>query len=220
MNRIHRHGLTLPELILGTAMLAIIGAALASFTTAMAAGWTNSDKQFKIENASKRSADSLETALADVLYVAQSQSTTTAVQGSFMFYWSQDGGLVATDRKAQLGEMNLIEYSPADKTVYIYKPKSTLTSSQQATLMSDNWGDPTSSAIVSYFKNLESIEKTPLVGGSDSGINVTEAMWKNFTPIGGRPMTTFTLRLSNGGAEDTSAGTVPSRAARKPTNFG
>lgn len=219
MHRKYRHGLTLPELIIGTAMIAMIGAALASFTTAMAAGWTNSESKFKVENASKRAGEALETELANILYVAQSQPSQFHSQGPYLFYWAQDGGLVASDQKAQLAEMALIEYNATDKAVYIYKPKTSLTPSQRTTLASDNWGDPTSTAIISYFKSLDCVEVKPLVGGANSGIEVTSATWRNFTPTGAKSMTSYSLSLSNAGFEDRASGTVPSKAGRKPTNF-
>jgi hypothetical protein len=211
-----RHGMTLPELIIGSVMIAMLGTALASFTTAMAAGWKNSDQQFKIENASKRSGDALESTLSNMLYVAQYKSATTASPGSYVFYWNQDNG---ADKKAQLGEMALVEYATDEKAVWLYKPKSTLTLSQQTTLNNENWGDPTSAAIVTYFKGLDSIERTPVVGGAASGIDVSKANFNYFAPTGSKPMTSYNMTLVNSGAEDTSSGTIPLRASKKPTNF-
>lgn len=220
MNRTRKHALTLPELIIGTAMLAIIGAALASFTTAMAAGWTNSDSQFKIENATKRTSDALESTLAGMRYVAQSKASTSSSPGSYVFYWSKDGVSASADRKAQLGEMALMEYVPADKTVWVYKPKTTgLTASQKATLQSDTWGDQTSAEILTYFKGLDSIEKVPLVGGATSGIDVNSANFNYFTPTGSKSMTSYQLELKKGTATKSSSGSVPMRAGQKPTNF-
>ena len=219
MNRTSRRGLTLPELIIGTMMLGMIGTALAGFTTAIAAGWRNSERQFKIENASSRSADQLESQLSAMLYVAQNKSWSSDSPSSYVFYWAQDGGLVATDKKAQLGEMSLIEYDPADKAIWLYKPKSTLNSSQRTTLSASSWGNPTSPAIVTYFKGLDSIEKVPLVGGTDSGIEVDSGNFTHFTPTGAKSMTSYTMTLTNENAQDSSAGTIPMRVKKKPSNF-
>ncbi len=212
--------MTLPELIIGTAMLGMIGTALASFTTAMSAGWRNSEQQFKIENASKRSGEELETTLSNMLYVAQGKSSSSTSADSSVFYWNQDGGLVAADKKAQLGEMALMEYDSAQKTIWLYKAKTTgLSNPQKTTLSSDNWGDPTLPAIVTYFKSLDSVERTPLIGGADSGIDVASASFNYFMPTGSKAITSYTLKLVSGTAESSSSGSIPMRAGRKPSNF-
>jgi hypothetical protein len=218
--RTRRHGMTLPELIIGTLMIGMIGTALASFTTAMAAGWENSNRQFKIESTSKRSAEALETVLSNMLYVAQNKVWSSSSSNSYVFYWSQDGGLVATNAKAELGEMALIEYEPADKTIWQYKPKSTLNATQHTILSNSSWGDPTSAERVSYFKSLDCVERTPLVGGgTQGGIEVESANFSHFTPTGSRSMTAYSMNVVEGNAADTSAGTVPMRAKKKPSNF-
>lgn len=218
-SRTTRRGMTLPELVIGTMMLGIIGTALASFTMAMAAGWENSDRRFKVENAAKRSADVLEATLSNMLYVAQNKTWSSASPSSYVFYWAQDGGLVATDKKAQLGEMALIEFDSANKTIWIYKAKTSLNAGQTTTLSADNWGDPTAPAIVTYFKGLDSVEKTPLVGGTSSGIDIESANFSYVTPAGSKSMTAYSMRLTSGNAQDSSAGTIPMRARKKPTNF-
>lgn len=219
-NRMHRRGLTLPELIIGSTMLAMIGTALTSFTLAMSAGWANSDKQFKVENASKRTGDQLDATLSGMLYVAQNKTPTNQSPSSYVFYWNKDGASVAADQKAQLGEMALLEFDPATKSVRLFTPKTSgLNATQTATLNADSWGDPTSAAIVTYFKGLDSVEMTPIIGGASSGIDVDSATFTHFTPVGSKPMTSYTLQLANGTASDSSSGTVPMRGGRKPTNF-
>lgn len=223
MNRSHRtkrRGLTLPELIIGTAMLGMIGTALTSFTLAMSAGWANSDKQFKIENASKRTGDQLESTLSGMLYVAQVKQSSEGSPNTHVFFWSKDNLPTKADQKAQLGEMSLVEYDATEKSVRLYKPKAAgLTAAQTTTLLNANWGDPTAPAIVDYFKSLDSVEVTPLIGGAGSDIAVEGATFKHFTPVGSKPMTTYSMRLRNGNAEDARSGTVPMRAGRKPQNF-
>lgn len=219
-NRTRRRGLTLPELIIGSAMLAMIGTALTSFTLAMSAGWANSDRQFKVENASKRTGDQLESALSGMLYVAQNKTPTTQSPSSYVFYWAKDGVNVAADQKAQLGEMALLEFDPATKSIRLFAPRTSgLNGTQTATLNADAWGDPTLPAIVTYFKSLDSVEMTPIVGGAASGVDVESATFTHFTPVGSKPMTSYLLNLANGTASDSNSGTVPMRGGRKPTNF-
>lgn len=208
------------ELIIGSAMVSMIGLATASFTVAVAAGWTQSEQQFNAENASKRSGDQIEQVLEHMRYVAQSKSSTSSSPGSYVFYWSKDGVLTSADRKAQLGEMALIEYDAVGKTISIYQPKSTgLTAAQLTTLSADSWGDPTNPAIVTYFKSLDSVESKPIVGGTGSTIDVAAASFDCFTPVGAKPMTAYELNVTDGNAQGRAYGSVPQRAAVKPTNF-
>lgn len=223
MNRTHRilrRGLTLPELLIGTAMLGMIGTALTTFTLAMSAGWADSEQQFKLENASKRTGDQVESTLAGMLYVAQVKEPTVGSENAYLFFWNKDSLPVKADDEAQLGEMGLIEYDPASKAVRLFKPRTTgLTPAQTTTLAQQNWGDPTSPAIIDYFKALDSVEMTPVVGGENSDISVESVQVKHFTPLGAKPMTAYSMRISNGSAEETRSGTVPMRAGRKPKNF-
>ena len=117
-----RRGLTLAELILGTAMLGIVMMAAAGLMTAVAAGWKSGDTVARVANVGDRAGLRVEESLAAALYVLQVKAPASAGAASYVFYWKSDGVTGVADGKAQLGEMALIEFDPTTKAVRLYEP--------------------------------------------------------------------------------------------------
>ena len=116
--------------------------------------------------------------------------------------------------------MALIQYDSVGKALKIYAARSSgLNVAQTATLSAETWGDPTSPAIITYFKSLDSVESTAIVGGTACSTDVLSANFRYFTPTGGKPMAAYQLDIQNGSSQGSTFGSIAIRAGRKPVNF-
>lgn len=200
--------------------------ALATFATAASSGWKHSDDEFKTRNADSRSVAQMQDALSKMLCVVQVNPGDTAGGAAYLFCWQKDSFGGSADKKAQFGEMALIEYEPSTKAVWLYQVKnvSAMTASELTAAGSESWGDYTSPAIVTYFKTSSIVApRTPLVGGffgsSNGGIQVVAAQFARFTATNGKPLASYRLLLGDSIASVAAYGNVALRAAQTPANL-
>lgn len=219
-----RRGLTMVELLIGLVVMGVMMLALSSFVSAVAQSWKNSSEELKTVNAATVAKAQMQDVLGSMLYVVQNKQGGAAGEASYVFYWKHDA-LVADDGLAQFGEMALLEFDPATMGVKLYeaKPVGQMNATELTLAESTDWGDPTSEAIISYFKS-SSVVATPItvVGRATadaSGVDVEAAKLEYFAPAGVKPITNFDLSLSDDGATSRSYGSVAMRSARTPTNL-
>lgn len=204
------------------AMLGIIALAVASFTLAVAAGWRNDDGAFRLANLSARAGGRVQDAIARMLYVAQAQPATARGTRSYLFFWARDAITGLADGKAQLGEMALLEYDPTSNGIWLYEPiaSGAMTGGQLATASDSDWGDPTSPAIVTYFKGLDFVGvRQTVIGGQSGASAVTAASFTFVATPGLKPIATYSIQLRQGTAVTTSEGSIVLHTAQAPRNF-
>lgn len=219
----HRRGLTFVELTIGMAITAVLMLALATFASAVSVGWKHSEAQFKVRSVAHQSSARLDDALSDMLCVVQALPGDTSGGNAYLFCWHTDTWAGAGDRKAQYGELSLIEYDPATKTIWLYETKdaASLTAAQQTTAAGTNWPTFTASTLVSSWKSSGIVKpRVPLVGGASAqgGTEVTKAQFGYYSAANGKPIASYQLVFGVDGAVGASNDNVPLRAAQTPTN--
>lgn len=206
------------------AITAVLMLALATFSNAVSRGWQNSQDQYKARSVSHQSVAQLRDALSDMLCVVQTKVGDTTGGSAYLFCWDDDDWGGAADRKAQFGEMALIEYDPVTKAIWLYQTKdaSAMTAAEKTTAGDEDWGDYSATSIVTYFKSSSMVKpRTPLVGGAtgDGGASVTSAMFGYFAATNGKPVATYQLSLATAGTGEAASDNVALRAAQTPTNL-
>jgi Tfp pilus assembly protein PilW len=129
-------GFTFVELVLGMAVTAMVMVALSAACLAVGEAWRESDYARSAATKGSATTSALRLALRDARYVgyvvtgdlAASSATTASV-----LYWRADDFDGAANDKVELGEMALIEFDPATKSIVKYEAKdsSAMTSSQR-----------------------------------------------------------------------------------------
>jgi hypothetical protein len=218
--------MTYPELSIGMAITAVLGLALSTFAVAVSTGWKHSEDEHQVRSASMRSVSQIQDSLSEMLCAVQVKVGDAGGSSAYFFCWQKDTWGGSADRKAQLGEMALIEYEPATKTVWLYQVKdaATMTSAEQTTASSENWGDYTDPAVVTYFKSRSMVAaRTPLVGGygttAEGGTQVLSAQFGAFAANNGKPIASYRLMIGNALSASAASGNVALRAARTPKNL-
>lgn len=217
-----RRGLTLAELIIGSAMLGIVMMATAGLMAAVAAGWKNGETVTRTANVSDRAGLRVEDAISTAFYVLQAKAPASAGAASYVFYWKTDGITGVIDGKAQLGEMALIEFDPTTKAVRLYEPiaAAQMTAQQLSVAAASDWGDPTSPDVVTYFKNQTFVQApTTLIGGQSGASEVSAATFGFFTTPGAKPVVSYSLTMRQNGLPIARQGTVTLRIGQKPRNL-
>ena len=218
----HPRAFTLAELLIATAILGAIALAAAAFMSAAAAAWKGGDDAFRLANLSARSGDRVENVIAKMLYVLQAQPSTSGGTASYLFFWESDAISGSADGQAALGEMALLEFDPTTNAVWLWEPIATskMTSAQLANAQNTNWGDPTASSIITYYKGLDFIAPRQVVIGGQTGASLVTACSFGFTATSGnRPIVTYSLTLKQGTLTTSAQGSVALRLGQQPTNL-
>jgi type II secretory pathway component PulJ len=118
-----RTGFTLAELMIGMLVTALVLAALAAFTSAVAEGWNQSDGTQDAALEAHQAYQRLNHYLSSALYIAQPQAGSSSTS---VFFWANDNwnsdGINAGDECPELGEMNLIQFDSTTNTIWLYQP--------------------------------------------------------------------------------------------------
>lgn len=225
-SRRHSRGLTYVELTIGMAITAVLMLALSTFAVAISAGWKHSDDEFKARSANTRSVSQIHDALRNMLCIVQANVGDADGGAAYLFCWQNDTNGGAADNRAQFGEMALVEFDPATKTVWLYEAKDTsaMTTAEKNSAASDSWGDYTSPAIVTYFKSSSFLAaRKPLIGGYSTsggkGVAVLSAQFGSFAANNGKPIASYRVTIGDADSSSAAYGNVALRAALKPTNL-
>lgn len=214
--------LTLIELVMGLSIMAIILAALGTFTTAASQGWQNSEQSHGENAIIQRTSKQFERVAGEALYVVQTANVAKTNRTGYLFFWAQDGITGSANNVAEIGEMVLLEYVPLENTIWMYRKKSTLSATELAAAQSVLW-DPASTSITTDFKKLSFLDKrVALIGSggrSGSGVKVTSAEFKFIAPSGALPTISFSAQLSNAGSTFSTGSSLTLRTSKKPTNM-
>jgi hypothetical protein len=207
------------------AITGVLGLALSTFAVAVSTGWKHSDDEFKMRSANMRGINQIQNALSGMLCVVQAKVGDASGGSAYFFCWQKDTYGGSADRKAQFGEMALVEYEPATKTVWLYEVKTTpMTSAERTEAASESWGDYSSPAVVTYFKSSSIVApRKPLVGGygttAEAGIQVLSAQFGVFAANNGKPIASYRLMIGNAISASPASGNVALRAAQTPKNL-
>jgi hypothetical protein len=219
-----RRALTFVELTIGMAITAVLMMALATFASAVSKGWQNSQIQFKARSVSNQSVAQLRDMLSGMLCVVDAKIGDASGSSAYFFCWYKDSWGGAADLKAQWGEMALIEYEPATKTVWLYLPKdaSAMNSQQTGYAQQEDWADFSSDYMINLFRaSTINQPRRALVGGAtgDGGTSVTTAQFGYYAATNGKPVATYQLSLVTNGALEPANDNVTLRAAQVPKNL-
>jgi prepilin-type N-terminal cleavage/methylation domain-containing protein len=218
-----RRGMTLPELLIGVSISGLVVASMSSFLMAVSQGWQEAERRAAAERTSRRSGLTFQDALGNALGVVSVHNGGSSGP-SHMLYWKYDGLTGVPDGKVQAGELGLIEFTPATKTVWVYEPPAyeVMTTGQRAMATQSTWADLRVPEAAQTFKDLGLATPQPLVGtgsADSTGTIVNAARFASFIPAGGRPVAAYEMQLEQGGTLDTSAGSVRIRSPQVPDNL-
>jgi hypothetical protein len=217
--------MTLPELIIGLAVMSMILLALSAFTVAVGQAWVYSNQTASAAAASTRTGVQLDQLLRNSLDVAQVKNQSSAGDTAHVFFWRSDN-IGAADTNAALGEMALLEYNPTNQTLWLYASRdpATYTTAESLEATNTNWGDRTDPAVVTYFKQRSFLDAPiPVVGtGSattSSAVKATAAKFDYISNADTKPVVVYDVSIVN---PDNTAGSVNGsitlRNAQTPAN--
>ncbi|MCC6422665.1 MAG: prepilin-type N-terminal cleavage/methylation domain-containing protein [Phycisphaerales bacterium] len=116
----HR-GLTLPELMIGLCIMAIVMGALGAFSSALATGWRQSeliqDDSMNASQVTLRLQSMLRNARLYGLLVPGRTPDDSDPPAMLAFWMSDDDG----DSQMKLSEVGLLEHNPSDQTLLFYR---------------------------------------------------------------------------------------------------
>lgn len=222
-----RRGLTLAELIVGTAMLGIVAMAASGLISAVAAGWKSGETITRMANVRERAGLRIEDAIAPAFHVFQTAWVGDSGGGNGnakagVFFWASDGITGVVDGKAQLGEASLILYDKTSKAILLYEaiPRASMTSAQLAAAQQGDWGNPSDPMVVQYWLSQGFVAPPKrLIGGQPGASEVLDATFTLFAPSGAKPVVTYTVSMTQNGLAVERQGTVTMRAAQRPRNI-
>ena len=222
-----RRGLTLAELILGTAMLGIVMMAAAGLISAVAAGWKSGETITQTGNVAERAGLRVEEAVAPAFHVFQTGWVGNSGGGvgnakAGVFFWASDGITGVADGKAQFGEVSLILYDKNTKAMLLYEPipRASMSTAQLAAAQQGDWGNPADPLVVQYWLSQTFVAppKT-LIGGQSGASEVRDATFNCFATSGAKPVLSYTLAMKQRGVDVERQGTITLRAAQRPRNI-
>jgi len=214
-------GLTLPELVLAVAVTGIIAAAAASFAATLGQAWAHNGAEQNVTRVAGLGGSRIEGRLRSALYIAR--ATDGVADGSgrpVLFYWRHDSFGGKADKRAQAGEMALIELDPAAQAVLLYEPpdEAAMDPAMLVAAAADDWDDLTAASAVQAFKDLNLAVPRPLIGGAGGEVAATGGRFDAFYPTGGKPLAVYDLQAERQGRTGTAGGSVMIRSRKEPTN--
>jgi hypothetical protein len=220
---IRRRGMTLPELLVGTTVTVLVVGAASTLISAVGSGWTHSQRDAAVEKAGSRSGATFQKLLSNSLAVMRAENGGTTAP-SYLFYWKYDGLNGTPDGKAQAGEMAMIEYNPANKTVWLLDPPALagMTADQQTIARNETWSDLRSAAAAAAFRDSGLAVPVPMIGPGNApdekSTTIEEIRFGSFIPTGGNPIAAYKMTLDRDGVIQNAAGSVVIRSPALPTN--
>lgn len=117
-----RRGFTMIELCLAIAITAMVATALTTFAFSMTQYWreTEDRQQLQVSTAQARNM------IAPVFESARGLGCVTNNATPSAFFWLEDTLGGSADQKTQFGEMALLQYDNATKTIYLYQANTSL----------------------------------------------------------------------------------------------
>ncbi len=199
MNR-RRGGFTFVELCIAMGVMAMIAVALATFATASAQHWKQSEHN-QLLQISAQQGGHLTTSI-----VESSRALASVISDPpSLFLWLTDSYDGVADAKAQFAEMAVIEYDPQLKTVFLYRADMQLAQTAGGdaddVLTTAEMSKPT---YVNLFKTERwLLPRRALIGPGrqvSDALNVTRVESVEFTPITARdlPAVEMNATLSRG----------------------
>lgn len=158
-------GLTLPELVIGLCIMAVIMGALGAFSSALATGWRQSEQiQDESRNQSQVSLR-LQSLLRNARLfglLVPGRTPDSGDAGAELLFWMNDAD---GDNAMKWSEVGLLEHNTADSTLRFYRivwPSNYTEAQKLANDQSVTYATLTNSATPTYFKSLPQVSSVVL----------------------------------------------------------
>jgi type II secretory pathway pseudopilin PulG len=160
-------GFTLVELCLGIALTALVLGALASFLLAMSRAWQSTENTNASILAATQISKRVERELSSAKYIGAVSNGSGGGNAS-VFYWADDNFGGVSDGAVQFGEMRMIEFDTAGRSILLRraKPIGSMTPEQLAeasrVISALETDDP---AVAAFFKTRSFVDSPLPLGG-------------------------------------------------------
>lgn len=207
-------GLTAVELLMALGICGLILMGLASLLTTTAAGWHATDVSASVSVTSNRVGTVVESILRDAKYVTVIEEDAA---GSRVLLWSYDGVTGSPDGIVQLGELALLEFVAADRTIRLFRPSTDLSGSDLTAAQRSDF-DPEDPMLIEAFKAQSFVDAPLTVVGSDEDgrIGITSASFQFLHSASVRPSVLYTLQVTQGESTRVVGGRAVLRAPMRP----
>ena len=175
----HASGITLVELVLGLAVTAMVGGAVAAVALAVGEGWQQANDAsaefLSTQRATAYLQDALRNAVAIGDYDPGDADAANPVAPASVIFWREDrkrGG--ASDQKMQVDELAVIEYRPLNRQILLYEaryPDADAATANAAPLPPSFLDEPDAAA---QFKAKPYVQARVIAGKAAAGPNVQD----------------------------------------------
>jgi len=220
-------GFTLVELMISVSLMSVVMLAMTLFMTATADAWHATDNTRKTSMNVSRISQRLEQVLRPALQVVTLPRGSTSPT-AFM-YWAYDGAGGSASGSANRGEIGLIVFNSATKTLLHYAPSTSFTAAQLPEATNTSLGDLTHASTITTLTQMSFLQLPEVIAGpnvqpslASSGATLVSSVKLETAAISGaRPIVRYQVGLQTGQGEwsQNYAGSIVLRTSVMATNI-